>query len=77
MKGADLHTKDHSIQLFTDTSNEGWGTRLEQVSTKGMWSDSEKRLHINVLVLEAVSQALKGFKDQCQNQCWLLRTTQQ
>ena len=23
MKGADLHPKDHSIQLFTDTSNEG------------------------------------------------------
>ena len=25
MKGADLHPKDHSIQLFTDASNEGWG----------------------------------------------------
>ena len=24
MRGADLHPKDHSIQLFTDTSNEGW-----------------------------------------------------
>ena len=23
MKGADLHSKDHSIQLFTDASNEG------------------------------------------------------
>ena len=28
MKGADLYPKDHSIQLFTDTSNEGWGTHL-------------------------------------------------
>ena len=35
MKGADLHPKDHSIQLFTDTSNEGWGAHLEQTSTKG------------------------------------------
>ena len=25
MKGADLHPKEHSIQLFTDASNEGWG----------------------------------------------------
>ena len=25
MTGADLHPKDRSIQLFTDTSNEGWG----------------------------------------------------
>ena len=57
MKGADLHPKDHSIQLFTDTSNEGWGAHLEQASTKGLWSDREKRLHINVLELKAVSLA--------------------
>ena len=25
MKGADLHPKDHSIQLFTDASNKSWG----------------------------------------------------
>ena len=28
MKGVDLHPKDHSIQLFTDTSNESWGAHL-------------------------------------------------
>ena len=39
MKGADLHPKDHSIQLFTDASNKGWSTHLEQTSTKGLWSD--------------------------------------
>ena len=37
MKGADLYPKDHSIQIFTDASNEGWGAHLEQVSTKGLW----------------------------------------
>ena len=58
MKGADLHHKDHSIQLFTDASNEGWGAHLDQNSTKGLWSDREKRLHINVLELKAVSLAL-------------------
>ena len=47
MKGADLHPKDHSIQLFTDASNEGWGAHLDQNSTKGLWSEREKRLHIN------------------------------
>ena len=36
MKGADLHPKDHSIQLFTDASNEGWGAHLDQNSTKGL-----------------------------------------
>ena len=43
MKGADLHLKDHSIQLFTDASNEGWGAHLDQNSTKGLWSDREKK----------------------------------
>ena len=74
MKGADLHPKDHSIQLFTDASNEGWGAQLEQASTKGLWSDREKRLHINVLELKAVSLALQRFKDQCQNQAVLVAT---
>ena len=74
MKGADLHPKDHSIQLFTDASNEGWGAHLDQNFTKGLWSDREKRLHINVLELKAVSLALRDFKDQCQNQTVLIAT---
>ena len=74
MKGADLHPKDHSIQIFTDASNEGWGAHLDQNSTKGLWSDREKRLHINILELKAVSLALRSFKDQCQNQTVLVAT---
>ena len=74
MRGADLHPKDHSIQFFTDASNEGWGAHLDQSSTKGLWSDREKRLHINVLELKAVSLALRSFKDQCQNQTVLVAT---
>ena len=53
---------------------EGWGAHLEQASTKGLWSDREKRLHINVLELKAVSLALQRFKDQCQNQTVLVST---
>ena len=74
MRGADLHPKDHSIQLFTDASNKGWGAHLDQSSTKGLWSDREKRLHINVLELKAVFLALRNFKDQCQNQTVLVAT---
>ena len=69
MRGTDLHPKDHSIQLFTDASNKGWGTHLDQGSTKGLWSDQEKRLHINVLELKVVSLALRRFKDQCSASC--------
>ena len=67
-------SQDHSIQLFTDASNEGWGAHLDQNSTKGLWSDREKRLHIYVLELKAVSLALRDFKDQCQNQTVLVAT---
>ena len=74
MRGADLHPKDHSIQLFTDASNEGWGAHLDQSSAKGLWSDWEKRLHINILELKVVSLALRSFKDQCQNQTVLVAT---
>ena len=45
MKAADLHPKDHSIQLFTGPSNEGWGAHFEQASTKGLWSDGKKATH--------------------------------
>ena len=41
MRGPHLHSKDHSIQNFTDASNEGWGAHLEQTSTKGLWSDKK------------------------------------
>ena len=34
------------------------GTHLDQSSTKGLWSEREKRLHINILELKAVSLAL-------------------
>ena len=74
IKGADLHPKDHNIQTFTDASNKGWGAHLEQTSTKGLWSDREKRLHINVLKLKAVSLAVQSFKDQCQTQRVLVAT---
>ena len=59
---------------FTSLPNEGWGTHLDQNSTKGLWSDREKRLHINILELKAVSLALRNFKDQCQNQTVLVAT---
>ena len=34
MNGADLHPKDHSIQIFTDALNEGWDSHSELVSIR-------------------------------------------
>ena len=69
IKGTDLHSpQDHSIQIFTDASNEGWGAHLEQVSTKGLWSDRDIRQHIDVLELKVVSLVPKRFKEESQIQ---------
>ena len=62
MIGADLHPKDHSIQLFTDASNKGWGAHLNQSSTKGLWSHWP---------FEASRTSVRT------KQCYLQRTTQQ
>ena len=74
LKGADLHTQEHNVQVFTDSSNVGWGAHLNQDSIKGLWSDLEKSLHINILELKAVFLALKHFRLPCQNQTVLVAT---
>ena len=65
------------MQTFIPASNRCLKRRLgcsDHRSTKSLWSDKEKRLHINVLELKAVSLALQSFKDQCQNQTVLVAT---
>ena len=55
MKGADLHPNDHSIQLFTDTSNKGWGAHLEQASIQRVcgqqWSNERRRMRRKITLL--------------------------
>ena len=66
-------SQDHSIQLLTDASNEGWGAHLEPSSIQGLWSPQEKGLH-NILELKAAFLTLRCFKDQCQDQTVLVAT---
>ena len=73
MKGADLHPRT-TVSNSLPTPQRRLGHSLRSNSTKGLWSDREKRLHINVLELKAVSLALRDFKDQCQNQTVLVAT---
>ena len=63
-----------SVQVEPSAVNRMVTAHLDQSSTKGLWSDRGKRLHINVLELKAVSLALRNFKDQCQNQTVLVAT---
>ena len=50
------------------------GLSFRSSSTKGLWSNQEKGLDVNVLEFKAVSLALQNFKDQCQNQTVLVAT---
>ena len=62
LQGQALHPMDHSVQIFTDASKEGWGAHLEDHMCKGTWSLPETKLHINVLELKAVLLSLKEFR---------------
>ena len=45
MKGADLHPKDHSVQIFTDASNEGWGAHLTSLYRGSVVRPRKKATH--------------------------------
>ena len=62
-----LHPKEHEKLIFTDSSNAGWGAHSGQNSTGGLWSLSEKHLHISLLEMKAVLLALQFFKTDCRN----------
>lgn len=49
------------IDLFTDASKLGWGGHLGCQTTSGIWSRTEKELHINILELKAILLAMQAF----------------
>ena len=49
------------IVLETDASKTGWGAVCQGVQTGGLWSQMERKLHINCLELLAGSFAVKCF----------------
>ena len=63
LPGQPLHPLKHALQIFTDTSKEGWGAHLNERTARGTWSLPESKLHINHLELKAVFLALKEFQD--------------
>ena len=44
------------------------GCQLGPLSANGLWSETEKQLHINLLELKAVLLSLEHFRDQCFHQ---------
>ena len=54
LRGASVTPIEPDTQLFTDASNIGWGAHLNALTVSGVWTTTEKTLHINVLELEAI-----------------------
>ena len=67
LQGELLHSKEHEVLIFTDASNAGWGAHLDKQSTRGVWSQLETHLHINLLEMKAVLLALQFFQQNCIN----------
>ena len=55
LPGQPLHPLKHALQIFTDTSKEGWGAHLNERTARGTWSVPESKLHINHLELKAAN----------------------
>ena len=74
LTGQPLHPIKHALQIFTDTSKEGWGADLNKHTARGAWSLPESKLHINYLEQKAVCLALKEFQDLCADNIVLVAT---
>ena len=57
-EGSPSYPDKPDTQLFTDASNIGWGAHWNALTVSGVWTTTEKTLHINVLELEAIHRAM-------------------
>ena len=61
MKGRSLQPVHTDVTITTDASKWGYGGHLGKHYFQGQWSESQQKLHINCLELEAVFLTLKHF----------------
>ena len=64
--GVPLETPLPDVFLYTDASDQGWGSTLENLQASGLWSGEEQQLSINMRELLAVHRALLHFRTQLQ-----------
>ena len=62
-RGVPIGTMDVEYYLYTDSSTQGWGAHLQELTASGIWS----QLHINVLELQAIWFGLKAFSQRVEN----------
>ena len=72
--GQPLHPPKQALQIFTDTSKEGWGAHLNEHMARGNWSLPQSKMHKNYLELKAVFLALKEYQALCTNNIVFIAT---
>ncbi|KAI9552222.1 reverse transcriptase [Daphnia sinensis] len=61
MNGKDFFPKSPDIKIFSDASLSGWGAVCNGVTTRGPWTTTQAKLHINSLELTGALYALQSF----------------
>ena len=63
-------SRDHRCGLLPvlgDSSTQGWGVHLQELTASGFWSQDQSQLHINVLELQAIWLGLRAFSQGVEN----------
>ena len=71
--GRSLMVPPARLTIFSDASSTGWGAVCNRTPIGGVWSTSERLLHINVLELLAAQFAVRSFHRQVQTRPLLIR----
>lgn len=69
----DIRYDTFHITIFTDASLTGWGACCGHDRTHGFWSDTQRRLHINNLELQAIFYGIQCYAKNLKNLNILLR----
>ena len=59
-RGVPIGTIYVEYYLYTDSSTQGWGAHLQELTASGIWSQDQSQLHINVLELQAIWLGLRA-----------------
>ena len=63
----EIHRPDPQITIRTDASKQGWGCAVNDLTTGGLWTASEKENDINYLEMMGVFFGLQAYKQLVSN----------
>ena len=72
--GIPIRTFQADFTIFTDASTQGWGAHMGNSQISGIWTRTDRRLHINCLELKAVISALQHWAPVLQGHHFMIAT---